>query len=129
MKEANSKTSRATKKGAVKGRDKKEHKKKPVKKTAKPSPPKDKDPNRDKGGKFIPGIKITVQPIPYQESPVNKIDLAWINDKMLTTGTRLKTIAEETGLNYTYLSSLMNGNEPLAQSMKALFYYYFKCKE
>ena len=62
MKEANSKTSTATKKGAKNGRDKKEQKKKaakkPIKKAAKKSPPKVNDPNRDKGGKFKPGHKV-----------------------------------------------------------------------
>lgn len=79
-------------------------------------------------GRFFPGIKISVQPIPYQESPVNKIDIAWVKDKMLTTGTKLKDIEADTGLNYTYLSSLINGNEPLGQSMKAMFFYYFMSK-
>jgi len=80
-------------------------------------------------GRFFPGVKISVQPIPYQESPVNKIDIAWVKDKMLTTGTKLKDIEADTGLNYTYLSSLMNESDPLGQTMKALFYYYFKTKE
>jgi hypothetical protein len=80
-------------------------------------------------GRFFPGIKINVQPIPFTESPATKVDVAWINKQMLANGTKLKDIANETGLNYTYLSNLVNGGETLTQLIKALFWYYFLSKK
>lgn len=79
-------------------------------------------------GRFFPAQKIIVQPIPFEESPATKVNADWINKKMLHTGTRLKDIAADTGLNYTHLSELVNGGE-LSQAMKALFWFYFLSKE
>lgn len=83
MKEANSKTSTATKKGAVKGRDNKERKKKTVKKAVKkssPKPPKDKDGNRTKDGKFQKGH--TVNEVWTEAVVLEKLNIIW---KTLTT--------------------------------------------
>jgi len=77
---------------------------------------------------FFPGRKIKVHPIPYSESPVDQVDSKWIEEKMLATGTKLKDIAKDTGLNKTQLSALVNGQKPLSQVTKALFYYYFMNK-
>lgn len=79
-------------------------------------------------GRFFPDIKINVQPIPFEESPATKVDAAWISKQMHQTGTRLKDIAADTGLNYTHLSELINGGE-LSQAMKALFWFYFLSKK
>lgn len=78
-------------------------------------------------GRFFPDTKISAQPIPFEESPATKVNAEWINKQMLHTGTRLKDIAAETGLNYTHLSELVNGGE-LSQAMKALFWFYFLSK-
>lgn len=78
--------------------------------------------------RFFPGMKIIVHTIPFVDTPVSKVDIAWINKQMLTSGVKLKTMADESGLNYTYLSSMVNGNEPLSQLMKAFFWYYFQSK-
>ncbi len=78
---------------------------------------------------FFPGRKIHVQPIPYEENPVDQVNAEWVNKRMLDTGTRLKDIAQDTGINYTALSSLINGKKPLSQITKALFYYYFNANK
>lgn len=79
--------------------------------------------------RFFTGRKVQVNPVPYEKSPAGDIDAAWINKKMETTGIRLKEIAADTGLNYTRLSVLINGERPLSQVSKALFWFYFKAKE
>lgn len=78
--------------------------------------------------RFFPERKVNVHPVPYEESQANKVDSKWINEKMLATGTKLKDIAVDTGIDYTQLSSLVSGDRPLSQPMKALFWYYFACK-
>jgi hypothetical protein len=65
----------------------------------------------------------------YDRPPVDTVDAEWINKQMLATGTKLKDIASDTGLTYTHLSALSSGADPLSQPMKALFYYYFMCKQ
>lgn len=80
-------------------------------------------------GRFFKDRKIFARPMPFQEPEPDKVDHKWIEAKMLNTGTRLKDIASETGLDYSQLSSLVSGNRPLSQPMKALFYYYFRTKE
>lgn len=79
--------------------------------------------------RFFTGNKIIVNPIPYKESPATAVDAAWIQKKMLDTGTKLKQISDDTGIDYTQLSSLTSGDRPLSQSMKAMFYYYFLSKK
>ncbi len=75
--------------------------------------------------RFFKDRKILVHAIPYRVSPANVVTVDWINKRMLETGTKLKTIAEDTGLDYSHLSSLASGDKPLSQPLKALFYYYF----
>jgi len=72
--------------------------------------------------------KVIVQPKVYEETPVNEVDASWINDHMLTLGTKLKDIEADTGLNKTQLSALINGNKPISQVTKAMFFYYFAFK-
>jgi hypothetical protein len=79
--------------------------------------------------RFFPGKKIVVHPVPYQEPKVNEVTAKWIQERMEETGTRLKDIADDTGLGYTNLSALINGTVPLTQPMKAVLFYYFKSKE
>lgn len=77
---------------------------------------------------FFPGKKIHVQPVPYEESPVDKVNAEWIQKKMLDSGTRLKDIAKETGIEQTQLSAAINGGRPLSQVTKAMFYFYLMNK-
>lgn len=75
--------------------------------------------------RFFPKRKILVHPIEFVESPATSIDETWINKQMLEHGITLKQIATDTGINYTQLSALITGRNPLSQPMKALFWYYF----
>lgn len=77
---------------------------------------------------FLPERKIIAGPIVYKVPAPNKVTVDWIVQQMKETKTRLKQIADDTGLDYTHLSSLTSGNEPLSQPMKALFWYYFLSK-
>jgi len=76
-------------------------------------------------GRFFKGKKIIVRPFVYKQPPVNLVDAAWINKQMLEKEIKLKTISDETGLNKTYLSSIINGNESFSQLMKCMFWFYF----
>ena len=81
---------------------------------------------RDLFGRFLPDAKILVHPIPYHEAPVTEVDGVWIRKKMLQYSVKIKDIANDTGLNKTHLSALINESKPLSQIEKAFFYYYFK---
>jgi hypothetical protein len=78
--------------------------------------------------RFFKGRTMNVHAVPFVESPANKVTAEWIRNKMTETGTKLKDMAVDTGVDYSYLSSLTNGSDPLSQPIKALFYYYFKLK-
>lgn len=78
---------------------------------------------------FVEGIKVMVGSQPYRRPPVDVVDHLWIHKEMVRTGTRIKDIAEDTGVDYTTLSALSNGDKPLSQGMKAMFYYYFMAKK
>lgn len=78
---------------------------------------------------FFQSQKVKVQPITHLLNPVDVVTAEWIRDKMLKTGTKLKDLVAETGLNKSYLSTLTNGVDPLSDMAKAMFYYYFKSKE
>jgi hypothetical protein len=74
---------------------------------------------------FFTGKKISVHAIPFVETSSSKVDIKWVNHKMLETGIRIKDIAIDTGLDYTELNNLINSDASLSKPMKALFYYYF----
>ena len=75
--------------------------------------------------RFFKDRKVHVHPVPYKKSPVDSVDSIWVNKQMLERSIKLKTIAFDTGIATTQLSSLISGANPLSQPMKALFYYYF----
>lgn len=79
--------------------------------------------------RFFPDRKINAGPVPYKQPGPDQVTPEWIVKKMKATGTRLKEIADDTGLNYSYLSAISNGHEPLSQVTKAVFWYYFLAKE
>jgi 5-carboxymethyl-2-hydroxymuconate isomerase len=79
--------------------------------------------------RFFPGRKILVHANPYKEPDCSQVDGDWITKRMNKHQVKLKTIAADTGLNYTFLSSMLNGNEAISQLMKAMLWYYFKVKE
>ena len=77
---------------------------------------------------FFADKKVLVHAIPFVENSASKVDIKWINKKMLETGIRIKDISTDTGLDQNELSILLNGGSPLSKPMKALFYYYFLAK-
>jgi hypothetical protein len=74
---------------------------------------------------FFPGRKVIVHPITYKETPVDKVTPEWIRNKMTENGIKLKEITDDTGLNKSYLSGIINESKELSQVMKAMFYFYF----
>lgn len=78
---------------------------------------------------FFPGKRIDARAIPYQAPESSSVTPEWIRHKMTENGIKLKHLADETGLDYTYLSSVSNGKVELSQQMKALLFYYFRCKQ
>ncbi|THU34239.1 hypothetical protein FAM09_24790 [Niastella caeni] len=79
--------------------------------------------------KFFPKQRVLVHASPYKESPAQKVDSAWIKKKMEQLGIALKDICDDTGMNNTQLSAVINGVRPLSDAMKAMFFFYFKTKE
>lgn len=79
--------------------------------------------------RFFPDHRINAGPVPYRQPGPDQVTPEWIVKKMKATGTRLKAIADDTGLNYSYLSAITNGHEQLSQVTKAVFWYYFKTME
>lgn len=80
-------------------------------------------------GKFFPGKKVLGHAIVYKEPAPSIVDIKWINKMMLDTGTKLKTISEETGIATSQISAILNEHTELSQPMKALFWYYFLAKQ
>lgn len=78
-------------------------------------------------GRFFPDRKIIANAVPYKEPDCNHVTHEWIVDKMKETGTRLKKIADDTGIDYPNLSTIVNGGS-ISQPMKAMFWYYFLAK-
>ncbi|TDQ12178.1 XRE family transcriptional regulator [Pedobacter metabolipauper] len=74
----------------------------------------------------LDGAKILVHPIPYKPPIIDVVNPAWINDKMLNNGVRIKDIQADTGIDKTNLSAWINGTRPMSQPVKAMFYFYFK---
>ena len=84
---------------------------------------------RETFGRFFGTRKITVNAVPYQEAKCNVVNAAWLASTMKETGTKLKHIAEDTGLNYANLSTYMQGEKEIPQLLKAMLYYYFQSKK
>jgi len=82
---------------------------------------------RTKGLFSFFGINKTlhVHPVPYAQSRTDVVNPKWLNDKMLKNGIKVKDIANETGIEKSDISSWINGEKPMSQPVKAMFYYYF----
>jgi len=78
---------------------------------------------------FFTGKKVLVHPIPFVENSPSKVDIKWINKKMLEMGIKINDIATDTGIGHKELSDLLNSDISLSKPTKALFYYYFLAKE
>lgn len=75
---------------------------------------------------FFAEKKVYVKAHIFKQAPSSIVDPLWINEKMVATGKKLKEIAQDTGIDYSQLSSLVNGSRGLSNVMKAMFWYYFK---
>jgi predicted acetyltransferase len=78
--------------------------------------------------RFFPDKKVKVHAIPYLPAAPSVVDAKWISAKMLATGTTLKQMHQDTGIDYTSLSALAGGVRPLSQTAQAMFYFYFLSK-
>jgi len=78
--------------------------------------------------RFFPDKKVLVHPIPFNDSPVNKVTINWINKQLQETNTKLKHIERETGISKIALHDILSGKTALSQEVKAFFYYYFLSK-
>lgn len=72
---------------------------------------------------YFPKHKIKVHPVPYVASLVDVVDIDWIQSRMNSTKTKLKDLAEITGIDKTTLSGIINGHKPLSQPVKAMFFF------
>lgn len=79
-------------------------------------------------GRFFPGRKLNAGPIVFRRPDPDQVNHDWIISKMKDTKTRLKDISDDTGIDYSYLSTLTSG-APLSQPVKAFFWYYFLSKK
>lgn len=77
-------------------------------------------------GRFFTGRKIHVRANTYKQPDCNQVNPDWITKHMGKAKLKLKTIADDTGLDYGNLSDLCSGKVPLSQPMKAFFWYYFQ---
>lgn len=74
--------------------------------------------------RFLPNYTIFTHPVTYKPAIVDVVDPAWIADKMLKFGIRIKDIQVDTGIDKTNLSAWINGLRPMSQPVKAMFYFY-----
>lgn len=76
--------------------------------------------------KYLPELKIVVQPVPFQVAQVDVVQPEWLAEKLLQTGIKIKDIQADTGIDKTNLSAWIKGTRPMSQPVKAMFYYYFQ---
>ncbi len=75
---------------------------------------------------FIGERRLIVGAIPYVPSPVEIVTSEWIKQQMSRYRVALKQLAIDTGINKSSLSSVITGDKPLSDPMRAMFFYYFK---
>lgn len=74
----------------------------------------------------VEGRRVLVQAVPYVASPTEVVSPEWIRQQMSRYKLALKVMATETGINKSSLSSVITGDKPLSDPMRAMFFYYFK---
>lgn len=79
--------------------------------------------------RFFKGKKIHVRPNPYQQPDCNQVTPEWVAMQMSKSGLKLKTIADETGMDYGNLSEITSGKLAMSQPMKVALWYYFLSKK
>ena len=75
---------------------------------------------------LLPGRKIEPRPYPYAPAPPDVVDAAWLQQQRGQTP--IKTIAAELGIDPNMVSAYMRGLRPISGVVRAMFYWYFKCK-
>ena len=75
---------------------------------------------------YLFDMKLHVGTIPYVPSPVEVVTSEWITQQMSRYKVALKQLAADTGINKSSLSSVITGDKPLSDPMRAMFYYYLK---
>lgn len=80
---------------------------------------------RELFGPFFRGRVIYTHPVPYAPAIVDVVDPAWIKERMLNKGIRIKDMLIDTAIDKTNLSAWINGTRPMSQPVKAMFYFYF----
>lgn len=78
---------------------------------------------------YFTGKTIISHVAQYLIPPVEFVNASWIRKQMKFTGTQLKDLVNDSGLNKSYLSAIINGRKPLSQINKSFFYYYFESKQ
>jgi hypothetical protein len=76
-------------------------------------------------GRFFPEYTIHSRPVPYQSPPTDEVTPGWISDKMNKEKIGVKDLVGLTGIDRTNFSAWINGNRPMSQPVKAMFYYLF----
>lgn len=73
-------------------------------------------------------IRVHVRPVPYVQPPTDVVESEWIKKQMQSLQISSKQICDDTGIDKTSMSAYVNGLKPLSQTVKSMFFYYFKSK-
>lgn len=73
--------------------------------------------------------KINVVPVVYKESAAEQVTPAYVRHYMTELKIKAKDISSDTGIDKTNISTWVNGEREMSQSIKAMFYYYFAFKQ
>lgn len=76
--------------------------------------------------RFFPDQDIHTRPKPYHEPPPDQVTPKWIRDRMNRDKVSLKKLEKITGIDKSNLSNWVNGNRPMSQPVKAMFYFFFE---
>jgi hypothetical protein len=76
--------------------------------------------------KYHNEMTLHIGALPYVASPVEIVTSEWVTQEMSRHKIALKQLAIDTGINKSSLSSVITGDKPLSDPMRAMFYYYFK---
>lgn len=77
---------------------------------------------------YYSSSSITAQAVPLIPRPVEAVTPHWVQDRMQQTGTRLNTLASDTGLDKSSLSAIISGIRPMSNITRAMFFFYFQSK-
>lgn len=69
--------------------------------------------------------EVHVRPKPYQSPLVDVVNPQWLQQQLNQHKVSLKQLEKDTGIDKSNLSNWVNGNRPMSQPVKAMFYYYF----